>query len=117
MVQPFPPTGTKYQVIAGAHPVWSKKGTELFALRPGQLALVPIRTQPQFTFGNPVPLPQPFVGRGPYVDRNYDILPDGQHFIAVTPAETGATQAPRLVVVERWFDELNARVPARSVSR
>ena len=53
-VQPFPPTGAKYQISkdadAGHHPVWSPDGAEL-VFSPGPLPLNAVRvtTQPSFT--------------------------------------------------------------------
>ena len=59
-VEPFPATGAKFLIKDGGnHPVWSPDGKELFFMNDainGQLYSVTIRTEPSFTFGNPVPL-------------------------------------------------------------
>jgi serine/threonine-protein kinase len=59
-VEPFPATGAKFLIKDGGnHPVWSRDGKELFFMNDvinGQLYSVAIRTEPSFTFGNPVPV-------------------------------------------------------------
>jgi hypothetical protein len=41
--------------------------------------------------------------------RQYDVAPDGQHFLLV---KVGSAADPsRIVVVENWTDELKHRVP------
>jgi dipeptidyl aminopeptidase/acylaminoacyl peptidase len=113
VVQPFPATGAKYQVWAEAsHALWSRDGKELFATPGTRFEAVTITTQPTFTFSRPVPVgPLPMVGNGPLV-VNYDIMPDGQHFlILVSP--TGRDAIPQIQVVLNWLDELKRRVAER----
>jgi len=113
-VQPFPPTGAKYQVIGGIHPFWSPNGKELFASLPGRFVALSVTTRPAFALGNPVDLPYALIDRGPASERAYDIMPDGQRFVGVVPAEgSTVSQAPHIYVVEHWFEELKARVPVR----
>ena len=40
--------------------------------------------------------------------RNYDVMPNGERFIMVRPADTGR---PRMNVVLNWFEELKTLVP------
>jgi hypothetical protein len=45
--------------------------------------------------------------------HNYDVSPDGQHFVMMAP-QTGGTSAealPQIVVVGHWLDELKRLVP------
>ena len=119
-VQPFPTTGAKYQIskTGGIHPMWSPDGKELF-YRPGvnQLVAVSVTTRPTFTFGNPVPVPRPFVESRPGFERNNDITLDGKRFLGVVAAGQGSTSgapaAPQIQVVLNWFEELKARVPTK----
>jgi hypothetical protein len=89
-VQPFPATGTKYQISrsdeAGHHPVWSPYGKELsYIPQAGQLVSVRVNTQPSFSFGNPVPIPRAFnFGNSPADVRSHDITRDGKRFLALT---------------------------------
>jgi eukaryotic-like serine/threonine-protein kinase len=120
-VQPYPPTGAKYQVpsttSSAHHPFWSRDGKELF-YEPGinQLFVVPVRTHPEFAFGTPISLPAGnFGSTNPAFARNRDIDLTGKRFI--TPAL--ANQADygsafmELRVVLNWFQELKERVPTK----
>ena len=100
-VQPFPTTGTRFQVpkqlgSIDYHPVWAPDGTELFYVLDvgsGQLAAVSVLTRPALTFGIPVNLPARVTGdRTSTQMRVYDTLPDGR-FVGVVPAELG-TRGP-----------------------
>jgi hypothetical protein len=43
---------------------------------------------------------------------NYDVAPDGQHFLMVQGSEQEAAPT-RLNVIVNWFEELKRRVPTR----
>ena len=121
-VQPFPPTGAKYQISKngddGHHPVWSPDGDEL-VFSPGpvpHLNAVRVTTQPSFTFGEAMPVPSPFQTSPPDFERPYDISRDGQRFLGLIDAaqtQAGAPAAPQIQVVLNWFEELKARVPTK----
>jgi serine/threonine-protein kinase len=118
-VQPFPATRAQYQIPKGADnhaPIWSPDETELFYVAgPGQFAAVRITVQPSFDIGNAVAV---FNGssRGtnpPSISRNFDIMPDGKHILAVVAAsqdQTGATFGPQIQVILNWFDDLKRRI-------
>ena len=122
-VQPFPATGAKYQVSKDPrshHPRWTPDGKEIYYIPgPSRSLAVGITTQPSFTVGNAVPLPELRSG-GPSVVRNYDIAPDGRSLIVV-PAEqasgqsapSGATGTLQIQVVLNWFEELKAKAPTK----
>ena len=119
-VQPFPATGARYPISTGAgiHPTWAPDGRELFygaSAGPSMIA-VSVTARPTFTFGNPVPVPRPFVERGPTFERNHDITLDGK-FIGIVAAgrntPSGALAAPQIQVVLNWSEELKQRVPTR----
>jgi len=117
-VQPFPATGAKYLITKdGAnHPVWSPDGKELIFMDDmtnGQLYSVAIRTQPSFSFGNPVPLGIKGLIQRVGNWRDYDITPDGKQFVVMMPPEStssSTTQAPQIQVVLNWFEELKRRM-------
>jgi len=119
-VQPFPPTGSKYQLFTKEadqphHPVWSPDGRALFYTPgPSGFESVGVTTQPTFTFGNPVATPRPFGPGSPTVRRLYDITPDGK-FVGLVPAgqaDSGAT-TQMIQVVINWTEELRTRVPTK----
>ena len=104
-VQPFPPTGGKWQVSTGGgtEPVWS--GHELFYIRPGgMLVAVDVRAAPgdggrpaAFTVGPPKALFQ--VGASATAQSRYDVAPDRQRFL-VRVSSRPATQP--IAVVLNW---------------
>jgi serine/threonine-protein kinase len=115
-VQPYPPTGEKHQIPNGNYPLWSRDGKELFYTVPPLFFTVRIATQPDFTFGNPVPLPNLSIEQelGGNFSRNFDIMPDGKRFIGLIPSDqlqSGAPAAPQIQVVLNWFEDLKRRVP------
>jgi Tol biopolymer transport system component len=115
-VQPFPPNGTKYQIARGGRPLWSRDGRELFYIPgPGQFMAVTVRTQPTFSFTNPVAVPRGFGVADPASPRPYDITPDGRLVGIGAPGQTqsGSLGPAQIHVVLNWFEELKARVPTR----
>jgi len=113
-VQPFPPNGTKFQVLRGGRPQWSRDGKELFFIpAPAQFLAVPVKTDPTFAFGAPVPIVRRFGLAPPGSQRPYDVLPDGR-FVAVSSAiEDLAGGSEQIRVVQNWFEELRTRVKAQ----
>ncbi len=118
-VQPFPPTGARYQIFAKAadnphHPLWSPDDRELFYIpRVGGFEAVKVITQPTFDLGNAVQIPRVFPTAPPTTPRTFDITPTGRIVSVIARAQTTAAPTPPMIhVVLNWFDELNARVPA-----
>ena len=121
-VQPFPPTGAKFQLpstLDNHHPIWAPDGRSLFYVPgPGLFARVSVATEPAFRFGNPVSLNLNRTGRtgSPVELRRLDIMPDGERFVGVWPEELVGASAEvigdrRLIVVLNWFEELKRLVP------
>lgn len=120
-VQPFPPTGAKYQVSndGGRAPVWSPDGKQLFFhnLGPNRIFVVDVNAGRGLTFGTPVPLPIDGTVH-PALQRNYDVTPDGKQLIVVLPAQATQSDPSRrasaqINVVLNWFEELRARAPRK----
>jgi eukaryotic-like serine/threonine-protein kinase len=127
-VQPFPPTGAKYQLpgdtittLSFVAPLWSPDGKQLiYGVGQGtdQLLAVDVQTAPTFIFGKPTPFRiEGFIG-GDGTTRNYDLTPDGKQFVVVMDAGTPQSETnsyPKVQVnfVLNWFEELNQRVPVR----
>jgi eukaryotic-like serine/threonine-protein kinase len=122
-VQPFPPTGAKYQVSSegGTTPLWSPDQTQLYywANLAQHLIAVDVRTRPTFSVGKRVMLPiEAVFTPGINFERNYDLTPDGKQLVVVTGAATPSldsdtASATRINVVLNWFEELKARVPTK----
>jgi serine/threonine-protein kinase len=123
-VQPFPSTGAKYQISEGpgTGPVWSRDGREMFfvsfsSTQP-RLFSARVTTSPAFSFTSPTIVEWPGdVGANTIDGRQYDIQPDGQHFIRLVAAgdrpSSGPPPNPPIQVVLNWFEELKQRVPAK----
>jgi serine/threonine-protein kinase len=122
-IQPFPAAGSVYQAPRQRldfQPVWGPKGAELIYVASAaslQYASVSVTTQPAVTFGTPVNLPaRVTANRLSGEPRAYDILPDGRFVGLVSgsePQQTDDATTSQIRVVVNWFEELNARVPAR----
>jgi hypothetical protein len=122
-IQPFPPTGDRYQapkLERDFQPVWSPKGTELFCVptaASGRLAVVSVATKPAVIFGSPVLLPARVTANRLSVEtRAYDMLPDGRFVGLVSvsePESSGPAATAQIRVVLNWSEELQQRVPAK----
>ena len=114
-VRPFPDVDAgRWQVSSagGQDPLWSPDGSELFFLEGNRLLAAPVQTDSTFSRGTPQLL---FETISPSVEgRMYDIAPDGERFLLITPgaqADGADATVPQIHVVLNWFEELNARVP------
>ena len=121
VVEPFPSTGAKYQLVVQgppsvAHkPVWSPDGRELlYVPRLGGFEAVSVTMRPAFAFGYAVPVPRKFNPGAPPVRALYDITPDGR-FVGVVPVgDSGAIySAAQIEVVLNWLEELKRLVPLK----
>jgi Tol biopolymer transport system component len=121
-VQPFPPTGARYQaprVTQDFHPVWTPDGDSLVyvpSAQSGLLAIVRVMKDRGVTFG--VPMTVPAVVTGGVLSggrRAYDVLPDGRFIGLVVPGDTLSTvgAASQIRVVLNWTEELKRSVPTR----
>jgi serine/threonine protein kinase len=114
-VQPFPPTGEKWQVSndGGSEARWRGDGMELFYMTLDEkLMSVQVKTDGRtFEAATPKPLFQtrtvgPFGGG---VRFHYDVTADGQRFLVST--FKGEYQPPTVTVVLNWFENLKRRAP------
>ena len=107
-VRAFPGPGGKVpiSVEGGENPRWSRGGRELFYLDPAKsrVMAVDIQAGPMFRIGQTHAL---FEQHNP----DWDVAPDGQHFLVRKQPQTVQNE-PKLQVVVNWFDELRRRVPA-----
>jgi serine/threonine-protein kinase len=113
-VRPFPNVDAGHWTISiggGTRPLWARSGTELFYLDgAGAMTRVPIQTAPTFSAGTPTKLFDTRYYAGD-TGRTYDVSSDGQRFLMIKA--TGADQAPTMVVVLNWLEELKAKLPAK----
>jgi hypothetical protein len=117
-VEPFPPTGARYQVspAQGGDPLWTPDGKQLIYLETlnedHRMVAVDVRTQPSFAVGTPERLP--IAGMAQARGRPYDVTPDGKQFVMMFPAsETKDSDTLQINVVLNWFQDLKQRAPAK----
>ena len=119
-MQPFPPTGDRYQAPKlgrDYHPVWDSKNGALFYVPvASQLAVVDVTTKPAVTFGRPEQLAARVTANRLSIDaRAFDVLPDGRFvgLVSNSDADPSSSLAPQIRVVLNWTEELKQRVPTR----
>jgi len=101
-VQPYPATGTKYQVTTegGRSPMWAANGRLLFD-NDGRMFSVSVQPGATPTFSKPAPLPVSGYIQ-PLLRRNWDMTPDGKLLMLFRPG-------PQIDVVSGW----TTKVPPR----
>ena len=118
-VKPFPAVsdGTwQISTAGGKRPLWARKnGEELFWVAPDG-AIMGVRVDARgatWSAGSPSKILEgPYATGDPLSARNYDVSNDGQRFLMVKqPANQDA--APKIIVVQNWFEELKRLAPAR----
>ena len=109
-VLPFPKVeeGGKWQISTqgGSWPVWATNGRELFYRTANEMMAVDITTEPSFSMGKPR-----LLFKTPMVTarRDFDVTPDGQHFLMIRSEQTSTPT--HINVVLNWFEELKRLVP------
>lgn len=119
-VRPFPAVESgRWQVSSegGTRPVWSRSGRELFFLNAAdRMAVAAVQPGAAFDYSKAQVLfdvPAAYRGTGsPF--RMFDVSADGKRFLMTKGLAAADTATRRsIVVVQNWFSELNARMPAR----
>jgi Tol biopolymer transport system component len=108
-VEPFPPNGKRWSITTGygEEPSWSAAGNELFFRRGNQWLSVPVKTEPEFSWGA-----ETVVFEGPYVNVggiSYAVAPDARRFLVLKEREQ--PQPVHIHVILNWADELKRLVP------
>jgi serine/threonine protein kinase len=101
-VTSFPQTGPRLQISikGGTSPTWAPDGSAIYYFEASKMIAVSIETEPRFRVTERREL---FEGRYTQYrwSRQYDIHPDGKHFILIKNSARGNVE-----VVTNWFDEL-----------
>ena len=111
-VRPYPGPGGKFQVSidGGEEPRWAKSGRELFFRNGTKWMSARVQISPEFAAQKPQ-----VMFEGNFVNVygiEYDVAPDGAHFIMIQADEPNSPPA-QLNVIINWLEQLNRRVPAR----
>ena len=124
-VRPFPNVKDgQYQISTGGGrtPAWARRGHELFFVNASSLFSVPVQLAPTFRAGQPAKLfdASSLLLDGRYLPsgsslRTYDVSGDDQRFLMMNTAASASNdrQVPDIVIVQNWFEELKAKVPAK----
>jgi serine/threonine-protein kinase len=114
-VRPFPEVQNgKWQLSTegGTRPAWSRSGEIFYLAAGGTMMSVRVSTAKGFQPDNPVKL-----FSGPYymalLGRTYDVTPDGRRFLMIKIPNQNLADAPRIALVENWFEEVKRRVPVK----
>ena len=70
---------------------------------------VGVKTQPRFTAGPPQLLFERRFDREPCCGLNYDVTPDGEHFVMIQ--QEGLSELSQIHVITNWVEELKRLVP------
>ena len=100
-VQPFPPTGSRWQIstTGGFSPQWRGDGKELFYVAAdGKMMAVPVTLGPRFEVGAPQVLFQTMFREEAY--GSYKVSPDGKRFLVNSPPD--GRDARPITVVVNW---------------
>jgi serine/threonine-protein kinase len=112
-VQPFPPTGVKYQLTTEntSTPVWSKDGKQLYFAFTNRI----FRADVQSTGGMSLGPATAFETAGSVPStpptRHFDVTPDGKRFLVVLPEGVDGFRRTSINVVLNWAEELDAKLP------
>jgi Tol biopolymer transport system component len=118
-VQPFPPTGAKYQVttVTSSTPVWSHDGRQLLVASRRDLFSIDVSPVAGFAVGRTKALRADgniMANNGAGL-RNFDVAADGSMVVLLTESEKSndGQSLERVNVVLNWHDELKRLVPTR----
>ena len=113
-VTPFPSATTSHLVSAhgGSEVRWGSSGRELFYKGDGEHQLMAVSIAPGSSFlaGTPRPLFPLTDYREARNRPQYDVAPDGQHFLMIREL---VAKDPTVVYAEHWFTEMQAKVKAK----
>jgi serine/threonine-protein kinase len=110
-VRPYPGPGAKWQVSTegGEEPIWSANGGELFYRNGEKWMVAAVNLKQEFRAETPRLLFEKYFINVPGL--SHYASPDGQRQVVIEPINQ---EAPKQInVVLNWFDELEARAPAR----
>jgi serine/threonine protein kinase len=95
----------------GTQPLWAPNGQELFYVAPdGSLMAVPVDTRGTWSADSPVKTLEALYATGSALGpRSYDVY--RQRFLMVKEVPTSQGDAPQIIVVQNWLEELKRLVP------
>ena len=116
-IQRFPELGGKETISTdgGVEPRWSADGRELFYRNPtgDRMMMVTVNTEPTVRISQPEVVFEGQYGQDDTRRLSYDVSADGQQFLMIDPSRDSdsSSEAPPLVFVDNWFEELTRLAP------
>jgi Tol biopolymer transport system component len=85
-IEPFPQTGTRYQMThdGGSHPLWLPDGRSLYFDRDHEMFRLPVSTENLSSKVEPIALPIKGFAQAEY-RRQFDLMPGGRQFLVLFP--------------------------------
>jgi hypothetical protein len=115
VVRPFPDVQAgRWEIPSeeATRPAWTSNREISYLMPGGTMMVVGVNTTKGIQFDNPTKL-----FSGPYfmtlTGRTYDVTRDGKRFLMVKTTNQTLADAPRIILVENWFEELKRRVPVK----
>jgi len=87
-IEPFPRTGTRYQMTreGGSHPLWLPDGQAIYFDRDHQMFRLAVNTKDMAAVNVPTPLPIMGFAQAEY-RRQFDLMSDGRRFLVLFPKD------------------------------
>jgi eukaryotic-like serine/threonine-protein kinase len=106
-VQPFPGPGGRLQLSSGggSEPVWSRDGRRLFYRSGGHLMAATLDTTEGVRVVSRDSLLSDVYQYAPNPHANYDVMPDGTHFLFLKAVSEG-----NMIVVTNWKSVVRSRM-------
>ena len=118
MARPYPGPGGEVAISVGGgqEPVWGRSGREIFYRHGGKIQVAQVEDAGgSLRVGAPIELfDDPYVrdiGGAAGGMANYDVSPDGQHFVMVEEQQHEGASAVRLQLVLNWLEDVKKRAP------
>jgi eukaryotic-like serine/threonine-protein kinase len=115
LVRPYPDVNSGRWPVSntgGTRPLWAGNGMELFYASRGVIMRVGVERGASWQPTTPTLLIKEgyYLGAGNNLSRTYDISSDGKRFLMLKNESVPAAEAPKLIVVQHWADELKRLV-------
>jgi serine/threonine-protein kinase len=114
-VERYPQLGSRQQISTGGGelPLWSRDGRTLYfrTLDNQRVLSVAVQAGATFTAGGAEILFELAMQDPQGGSRPYDVAPNGSFFVIRNAETEGRTEAPSVVLVQNWTEELKRRLP------
>jgi serine/threonine-protein kinase len=112
-VQPFPPTGVKYQLTnrQSSTPVWAADGKQLYFAFTNRVFRADVQASSGMSLGAATEFETANSLPSVPAIRHFDLTSDGKRFLVILPEGAVTGQPTSINVVLNWHEELQAKVP------